>query len=181
MLGVLAAFLLFSFVSALMLLSDLAEEYPSRFRFLLKSCILLNLVAHTLILCVDRMFWVASVVSLLLNVGYMRVFLRTYPWVPSITDVRVTFVCLGILCESALWYFQCVHLINDYYMGTPHTIGFMSFLWLVPIILLASCVVEDERLPGMPAGGGGGNLGHAAAAPERKKTLFNRLIGVFKN
>lgn len=175
----------FGLACALMYVADLAEEFPSRARNVLRGLIVFNFTAHLLIMCVDHLSWWRSCISIVMNVLYLRV-LRNFPFIPDFNHPLVIAVVMGVLVESAAWYTLAVRLM--YYTSVWMIVAFYVMLWLVPIGLFTSCVPEEDRLPGAgsasmystQAGPGLGTPAAAAGSARRKKTIFNRVVGVFR-
>ncbi|KAG5501554.1 hypothetical protein JKF63_03384 [Porcisia hertigi] len=183
-------FVAFGLVCAVMFVSDIAEEHPSRAKWTLRALILFNFVVHTFILVVDQLSWWRSLLSLFVNVLYLRL-LRTFPFVPDFNAPIVLTTMLAVLLESAMWYWYTIRLM--YYTSLILIIGFFLMLWLVPIGLLSSCVMEDDRLPGGGGGTGatytsgrGEESGSCLYASDRmphgrpKRTVLNRVAQLFR-
>ncbi|GET89857.1 hypothetical protein, conserved [Leishmania tarentolae] len=190
MIAVAIGFVAFGLACAVMFVSEVAEEHPSRTKCILRALIVFNFAVHASILVVDQMSWWRSLLSLLVNVLYLRL-LRTFPFVPGINSPLVLATILAVLLESAMWYWYALRLM--YYTSTLLVFGFFFMLWIVPIGLLSSCAVEDDRLPG---GGGAGSLyscgrgsasGGGSSAPDavlggrRRRTILNRLADLINN
>ncbi|KPI89930.1 hypothetical protein ABL78_1002 [Leptomonas seymouri] len=183
MVAVAIGLIAFGLACAVIFAADIAEEYPSRARRALQVLITFNVVVHTSILFIDQLSWWRSVFSLVVNALYLRL-LRRFPFVPSLSSSLVVGTVGAVLMESALWYWYSVQLM--YYTSILNIMGFFLMLWLVPIGMLSSCVLEDEQLPG---GGGvygsGGCVGDGGVAPgassgRRKRTLLNRLTDLIR-
>ncbi|CAD2221502.1 hypothetical protein AGDE_15542 [Angomonas deanei] len=148
--ALLAAVLVASVAVLLVVLADFAEENAYLFRNALKVLLVVNVVVHISILCVDGISVVASVLSILLNVLY-AVYLKDFPYVPfkknSLPLLAAT--ATGAVAESLLWFWKLSSDATYYYNMTSWSlISFLLFLWLVPLLLVVSVSVEDDRLPG---------------------------------
>jgi hypothetical protein len=166
----------FGLACAVMFIADIAEEYPSRARWTLRALITLNVVVHASIMLIDQLSWWRSVLSLVVNALYLRL-LRNFPFAPALNSPLVVGTIVAVLMESAMWYWYSVQLM--YYTSILNIIGFFLLLWMVPIGLLSSCILEEDRLPGagnIYGGGASSDLAGAGAAGGRKKrTILNRL------
>ncbi|KAG5475439.1 hypothetical protein LSCM1_03557 [Leishmania martiniquensis] len=184
MVAVAIGLVVFGLACAVMFVAEVSEEHPSRAKWALRALIVFNLVVHTFILIVDQMSWWRSLLSLLVNMLYLRL-LRTFPFVSSMSSPLVLTTMLAVLLESAMWYWLALRLL--YYTSALLIIGFFLMLWLVPVGLLSSCVIEDDRLPGgggmgtmhgssPGAASGGGSITSAGVAQgRRRRTIMNRL------
>lgn len=168
----------------LMYMADLAEEYPTNARSVLKTLILANLILHGSIMLIDRLSWWRSCLSIVLNVLYLRL-LRAFPFIRSLVDPLLCVTVALVLLETTSWYSLCARLLS--YTSLFPVIGFFVFLWLVPLGLLSSCVLEEEQLPGTGGrrgGGGGGRVDplHEGTTPNspKRKTLLNRFVEFLK-
>ncbi|KAG5475970.1 hypothetical protein CUR178_03685 [Leishmania enriettii] len=191
MVAVAIGLVVFGLACAVMFVAEVSEEHPSRAKWALRGLIVFNVVVHASILIVDQMSWWRSLLSLFVNVLYLRL-LRTFPFVSSMSSPLVLTTMLAVLLESVMWYWLAVRLM--YYTSVLLIIGFFLMLWLVPLGLLSSCVIEDDRLPG---GGGGmgamhsGSLGaasgggafarDAAAHGRRRRTILNYVADLINN
>ena len=168
----------FGLVCAVMFVADVAEEYPSRAKWALRALITFNVIVHVSIMLIDQLSWWRSVLSLVVNALYLRL-LRSFPFVPPMNSPLVLCTVAAVLMESTMWYWYAVKLM--YYTALLNIIGFFLMLWLVPVGLLSSCVLEEDRLPGAESvyGSGGGSpsvIGGAGVSGGRKKrTILNRL------
>ncbi|CAC9500447.1 conserved hypothetical protein [Leishmania infantum JPCM5] len=190
MVAVAIGFIAFGLACAVMFVAEVAEEHPSRTKWILRALIFFNFAVHASILVVDQMSWWRSLLSLLVNVLYLRL-LRTFPFVPGMNSPLVLATMLAVLLESAMWYWFALRLM--YYTSILLVFGFFLMLWLVPIGLLSSCVIEDDRLPGGGgagamyscssgcASGGGSSAPDAMAGGRRRRTILNRLADLINN
>ncbi|KAK7195925.1 Transmembrane adaptor Erv26 [Novymonas esmeraldas] len=175
MVAVAIGFVAFGLACAIMFVADLAEEHPSRARWVLRALVVFNLIVHVSIMAVDQMSWWRSLLSITVNALYLRL-LRTFPFVPSMSSPLMLTTVIAVLLESAMWYWLAVRLM--YYTSVMLIIGFFLMLWLVPIGLLSSCVLEDDRLPGGGAGspyGSGTRSAEPVTSGRRQRTILNRL------
>ncbi|KPA84256.1 hypothetical protein ABB37_02295 [Leptomonas pyrrhocoris] len=170
----------FGLACAVMFAADVAEEHPTRARWALRALIVFNIAVHTSILFIDRLSWWRSLLSLAVNALYFRL-LRGFPFVPNLDSPLVVCTVGAVLIESAMWYWYSMQLM--YYTSVLNIIGFFLMLWLVPIGLVASCVLEEERLPGAGSvhGGGGGGVPSDLSGGRKKRTILNRFADLVGN
>ncbi|CAM45499.2 conserved hypothetical protein [Leishmania braziliensis MHOM/BR/75/M2904] len=190
MVAVAIALIAFGLACAVMFVAEVAEEHPSRAKWTLRALIFFNVIVHVSIFIVDQMSWWRSLLSLFVNVLYLRV-MRTFPFVSGVNNLLVLGTILAVLVESAMWYWYVLRLM--YYTSALLIMGFFLLLWLVPIGLLSSCVMEDDRLPGGVGAGGMYSSGLSApsvgdspaanpmAGGRRRRTVLHRLADLVSN
>ncbi|AAQ15920.1 Transmembrane adaptor Erv26, putative [Trypanosoma equiperdum] len=140
MTGILFCFALFSFFCAMNLISDLAEEFPTRAGKVLRVLVVAVMGAHVFIMVVDRMNFLCSLVSCITNGLYLRA-LRHFPLLPLLQPFT-WFMGFFVLLESVLWLHLLVSLdAPSEVVGYGNMFVFMIMLWLVPTGLILSVEV----------------------------------------
>ena len=160
--------------SALYLVAEYAEEFPSFAGKVIKYSLVLVLSLH-LLLWFDGMPWFESVVGIACNVCYASM-LSTFPFV-EILSVRSIASALAFLAAHYIWFSYFLNSGSD----ILHVVGFfVVMVWFVPGGLFVSLAINDNVLPGVSGsklGAGGGVGGGVGGGGSQKGTnLFKTLF-----
>lgn len=144
-------------------LAELAEEYSTAARRLLRYGIAVVLVLHALILSIDRLSWWRSVVSLVANAAYYQL-LATFPWVKLSSPVCITAVfCFAI--DNIGWYSLFMLQSGEFPFWSVVSF-FVVLVWLVPVGFFVSLAVSDDRIP----------IGVASPNSKKERRTFASLM-----
>jgi len=139
--------------SALYLVAEYAEEFPTFAGKCVKYCLLVVLSLH-LLLWFDGMPWFESLVGIGCNVCYASM-LSTFPFV-EIFSIRSIASALAFLLAHYVWFSYFLDNSSD----IMHVVGFfVVMVWLVPGGLFVSLAINDNVLPGVTGSKGANQIG----------------------
>ena len=128
--------------SALYLVAEWAEEFPTLAGKVVKGCLVGALCLH-LLLWFDGMPWYESLVGIGCNLVYASMF-SSYPFI-EVLSVRSVSSMLAFLFSHYVWFSYFLDNTSD----ILHVVGFfVVMVWLVPGGLFVSVTVSDATLPG---------------------------------
>ena len=157
--------------SALYLVAEYAEEFPTFAGKVVKYCLAVVLVLH-LVLWFDGMPWFESLVGIGCNVCYATMF-SSFPFV-EILSARSIASALAFLLAHYVWFSYFLENGAD----IMHVVGFfVVMVWLVPGGLFVSLSINDNVLPGVTGSA------KAAAAGEKGKgaNLFKSIFDLVQD
>jgi hypothetical protein len=180
-LAVVAAFLLgvlflgLGAASAILYLAELAEEYSTRARAVLRATLGTICVLMLLMMAVDGVSWWRC----LLTVGVQAVYhsvLADFPWV-SATSPKLLLSVAGCVVEHLSWYTYFAGLEHRYEQWVILSF-FLLFVWAVPCAYFVTlCFDDGQRMPG--GLGDGRQGGDALRGAGKGKPLSARIRALF--
>ena len=146
-------FMLFNAVclaAGLVYLANLAEEYVSVTKQILKGSLLAVLLVHVALLCFeDQIAWTPLFVGIAAHVVY-ALSLPKFPFLELTAAPSIAAVGLFLL-NNYLW---ITWFVSETLQPLLHVLGFcLITVWLVPFIFLISISSDEFMLPGVSAGG----------------------------
>ena len=153
--------------SALYLVAEYAEEFPTFAGKVVKYCLAVVLVLH-LVLWFDGMPWFESLVGIGCNVCYASMF-STFPFV-EILSARSIASALAFLLAHYVWFSYFLENGAD----IMHVVGFfVVMVWLVPGGLFVSLSINDNVLPGVTGSAKAAATGEKGKGANLFKSIFD--------
>eukprot|EP00871_Galdieria_phlegrea_P004412 jgi/Galph1/4972/GphlegSOOS_G3645.1 len=148
---VLIGFLSLSVACGLYYLAELTEEYTTTAKKVLKFCIQLNLVTHTLLWIWERFPFMYVLLGVLAHALY-ALLLRGFPFIELRSPIFLACTASFILNNIGWMHFflRNPHLFEDYDLNPvlPLFSFFAVQVWLVPLGFITSLTVNESVLPG---------------------------------
>lgn len=158
-------------------LAELAEEYTTIARRVMKVLMISVATSYLLIAVVDGVSWWRCLLSIGSQAVYSLV-LRSFPWIrPSSLPILGCGVALVV--DHVLWY---TYFSENRYPYWAVVSFFLLFVWAVPFGYFVTCAVVDQSLPGLgsdlpPLGGRGGSFDESSSGSKRR-TFASMLASV---
>ncbi|PXF45167.1 hypothetical protein BWQ96_05068 [Gracilariopsis chorda] len=157
-------------------LVELAEEYTSFTKKLIRSGILAQLGLHGLLWLYERFPFVPCMIGFAAHLSYLFL-LRSFPFMePSSPPFMVS--CAMFVIDNIVWFrfFKAnVEMFYRYRIApVPSMASFFLFvIWLVPCAFFCSLTINESVLP---ATGPGRDIYQSQSVPDRKKRRKNAIL-----
>lgn len=174
-------FVALGIAAGLFYLAELAEEYTTIARRVMKYLVITIASLYVLVAAVDGISWWRCLVSVAGQAGYAQL-LRRFPWItPSSPAFLLSVVVFAT--DHILWYSYFSEVQQSLSTAVPYwsiVSFFFLFVWSVPFGFFVTCAVADQNLPGLGGSSGVAGGGDAAGfAGGVKRRTFATMLSSF--
>jgi Transmembrane adaptor Erv26 len=161
-------------------LVELAEEYTTLTKRIIRYVIYGQMAVHALLWSYERFPFVQCAVGALAHAAYFLL-LSTFPFINPKSAPFVTSLCF-LVVDNVMWFrfFQAdVELFYSYRVAPGPAVAsfFLLVVWLVPLAFFISLSVNDAVLPNAAAARTGAPVGSPALSdPDRRQKSRNLAV-----